>query len=132
MSNNAVMAIAGLMLCVGCQPESASMVGGGVAGASNGFWVSAGSQWIVESQPGVVFGMLKTRNTARRFTYFVVFKHDFPKSSCSVSSRVLNDGREATSTQEIEVCGKKMEIVHKANFEPQETPDLKESFEVDG
>ncbi len=132
MSNNSVMAIAGLMLCVGCRPESSSMVGGGAAGASNDLWVSAGSQWIVEGQPGVVFGMLKAPNTARRFTYFVVFKHDFPASSCSAPSSVSGGGREFTSIQEIEVSGKKLQIVHKADFEPQETPDLKESFEVDG
>ena len=95
-------------------------------------WVSAGSHWIVEGQPGVVFGMLKAPNTARRFTYFVVFKHDFPASSCSAPSSVSGGGRGFTSIQEIEVSGNKLQIVHKADFEPQETPDLKESFEVDG
>ncbi len=51
------------------------MVGGGGSVSGNGWWFSSGSTFLQPNEPGVLFGMQKTPDGNREFSYFVLFRH---------------------------------------------------------
>ena len=135
MSSNAMMwvlrmsiVVAMSVALVSCGRRSPShVVGGGGYGGSADLWISGGHQFLYEGKPGVVFGMVKPRGQSRRFSYVLVFKHDFPNGSYSAPSNTSTAGDVGDVSQSLELNGRKVQLSYRIDLgdesssEPSET-----------
>ena len=138
MTSNAMMwilrmsiAVAMSVALVSCGRRSPShVVGGGGSGGSADLWISGGHQFLYEGKPGVVFGMVKPRGQSRRFSYVLVFKHDFPNGSYSAPSNTSSSGGVGSVSQTLELNGRKMQLSYRIALGDESSPESSETLIV--
>ncbi len=98
----------------GCGRSSGfSMVGGGGSTSSDGWWFLAGSSYLKSDEPGVFFGMQKTPDGKREFSYVILFKHANTTGGNFAQARHSNitfDGTTAAMRDELTIDDKSFKL----------------------
>ncbi|MCS7468596.1 protein kinase [Stieleria sp. ICT_E10.1] len=90
-----------------------SIVSGGAGSGGDGWYVSAGSTYLKQDEPGVLFGMCENPEGERSFSYVVLFRHEVEELTgvSSASNTGLQfDGETASIRDGLTIDGKDIEL----------------------
>ena len=122
--------------CAGCgKTPGISFVGGGGSASSDGWWFLSGSTYFRSDEPGVVFGMQKTPEGTREFSYVILFKHA-NKSGRNVehseNARVTFDGKTAEMRHGLKIDGKAFNLALDLEADKEAGKVQMRSLKIDG
>ena len=102
-------------------PEHFISGGAGVGG--DDWYVTSGGTYVMEDEPGVLFGMVEAPNGDRSLSYVVLFLHDrseLTQASSAQNASLQFDGRSATIRDGISIDGKTFAINLEMEMEAQD------------
>ena len=104
-----------LVTASGCDESPRfSMLGRGAGSTADGYSFSAGSIFLQEHEPGVLFGAQKTPHGHQRFTCFVIFRHAVDDEKFGISrprnQSLSFDGSRVLMTDGITIDGKAIQL----------------------
>jgi hypothetical protein len=101
-----IAALLAVAFTSGCnRSPSFSNVSGGATVSSGDWWFSSGSFFLQPNEPGVLFGMQKSPDGSREFSYVVIFLHDSPNVTRPPQPSVSFDGSVASMSDGVAFNG---------------------------